>query len=67
MSNTDQTEDDPNRAFARSLFSGKPDETAEPDKQKPPLFVPLEGNISTPPRGDQDMRDFTRELFNRDA
>jgi len=71
MTDTDQTEEDPMRAFARSLFAPDPDdEPDDPDEQqKPPAgnYVPNEGNNPKRQPGDQDMREFTRELFDNNA
>lgn len=67
---TDQTEDDPTRAFARALFAPDPDEpTDEPtDEPKPPVgnFVPKEGNNPKTVDRDQVMRELNRNLFDRD-
>jgi hypothetical protein len=61
MTDTDQTEDEPMRAFTRQLFAkGEPDEPDE--QQKPPgNFVPREGNLSQP-KDNPDLQ-VIRDLF----
>ena len=56
------------REFARGLFADDEDETDTQDQQqKPPgNVVPREGNNpAAPPDGDQALREFARDLFDR--
>ena len=65
MSDQETYNEEAARTFAKALFAR--DEPHEPgEQQKPPGYVAREGNISEPPHVDQDMRAFTRELFDRD-
>jgi len=66
MTDTDQTEDDPMRAFAKALFAPDPDEPDPDEQQKPPdprlaNFVQTEG--SNPTGEAHDMRAYVKALF----
>ena len=51
--------------FVRRLFGTKP-EPEEPGGQKGNNYVPSEGSNPEPPRGDRDLREFARQLFDCD-
>ena len=58
--------DDQDRRFLRRLFGEKPEPRAEPPDPTNGNHVPSEGNNPTPPDSGDDLREFARQLFDRD-